>query len=87
MAIVFDNFIVVMAKNDKSGEMIPNVVIRFLTGEEGKEKRFEHVLTDEESEEVLESIKPQLNDLIKLGVKELVKDFEGNIKSLEEEIS
>lgn len=84
--IKFDNFVIVMAKNDESGEMIPNVVIRFLTGEEGKEKRFEHVLTDEESVGVLMSINPQIDDLIKLGIKELVKDFEGNIKSLEEEI-
>ena len=84
--IKFDNLVVVMAKSEEGEEMIPNVVIRFLTGEEGEEKRFEHVLTYEESAGVMKSIKTEIDGLIKLGVKELVKDFEGNIKSLEEEI-
>ncbi len=84
--IKFDNFVLLMAKDDENGEMKPNAVIRFLTGEEGEEKRFEHVLSDEESMHYYSLIEHYLEDMIKLGVKELVKDFEGNIKSLEEEI-
>lgn len=84
--IKFDNFVVVMAKNDE-GESVPNMVVRFLTGEAGKEKKFEHVLSDEESVKIFANLKPQIDDLIRLGVRELVKDFEGNIKSLEEELS
>ena len=85
--IKFDNFVVIMTKDDSTGEMIPNAVVRFLTGEEGKEKRFEHVLSDEESVLLFERLKSEVDDLIKLGVKELVKDFEGNIESLQEDIS
>ena len=82
--IKLDNFVIQMVKGE-GDEMKPGAVIRFNIGEGDKMKQFEHILSDEESQETLDLISFHTDFLIARGAGKNIDDFEKHIAELKEE--